>query len=238
MLNDLTIILWKESRDFRHQLLVEVVLALPFIVIVGISFPIYLADSLSDGHFYAKLFDALVFFVAVLYSILISGTGFREERDKGTLQTLLATPLWPESIVIAKWIWSMSMVAGLITILFFCESGIELTLDLCGHDLPLGGQELYESAALIFRTLAVCSFLIMSCMLSSLLFPNSVITQHSGSLLSVTCFGLLYYWQEKSLIHNWSITGKGVFLGLEGSLLSLIYVFVAMQAFRCKRIQF
>ena len=236
MIGDVRVIVWREYRDFRRQIVGHLGLFLLFTCLAGILAPnSYLRSQASSGPG-IQVLDWTTLISAFFYAGMISELSFFEERSSGTMQTLLTTSIRPMAVFFGKWMWMMTQTTTLILVIYVCHRLVEVGYSIAGWSVPqLTVEDLAWSALVAFFAWTLCSFIVAANAGLSLVAPKSPLGRIAAMcFLSVPMLGA--YGFHKLFAVEWD--RRMIWLvGLLCMALSLVSFLVACLIFRLERVR-
>jgi hypothetical protein len=231
MINDVTVILWKEYRDSSRQKIGTIGLFLFFAVSGGLVAPWSVYREPTPQYAPVVMLDWVTLLTAFFYAGFVSEASFFEERSNGTLQALLTTSVRPVAVFLGKWLWFMTQATAMIVFVFSCQRMVELGFWISGRPLvPLGFAEVANSAVVGLFSWTLCSFVIAANAVLSLVMSDMRLGRLMGGFIFFVPF-LGAYAFHKFLGVEWDRTMVWMVGGL-CVLLSVVWFLGACLAFR------
>lgn len=186
MLRDILVVVWRNWRAFRRDMLSQISILFILVLIAGVLCPwLLIQGELTEVDNWDYWVDFEVFFVCYIFSTAISGSSFHLERRSETLHVLLSSPIRPQCIFIGKWAWMMAVVitASILSCLL-----ARTTIFLFTRMTWSNWDAMLFSVGSQIVTAGICSWVIAANSMVSLLFRDTKISQLLGSFLGYLPF--------------------------------------------------
>jgi ABC-2 type transport system permease protein len=230
-MRDAWIVLQKELLELageRHSRRGGLVQAVIMIVLLGIVFPLNAARLWLAASPLAIIYFAMLPAVA---AATVAADAFAGERERRTLETLLATPLSERSILVGKGGAAIAFALGVTALAFVCAV---VTVNVTAHPVTLFLPSGKLALGAMLGSFASASLSTGLAVVLSLNVPVARSVQQMTSLSSMALFAAIaFVWSQLGLAVTWA----NVFVALGAVLLVAAVVFeLARATFRRDRV--